>query len=267
MTARKVLLFTVPVLAFVILLDVAYPGCLRPGSAVNWGPEDPAIRDVEAVGGVCYRYSRWREYYGDVKGDPIVEVELGCGGVTIRPDPESGRPFQGERVTNAALAKFYLLTELQRLSLRDTVVTDEGLKALAPLRHLRRLDLIQSRVTDAGLKHLTTFEELFELGLASTAVTNEGMKDVVKLRSLTQLHLDHTKVGDAGVAELTALPQLYTLSLDGTRVTDAGVRHLANLHHLKWLTLNESTVTVRAAEDLKKVLPECRVTLGSTEVR
>jgi hypothetical protein len=281
MTARKMLLLAIPITVLSVIIGLACTGW-RPGSAVNGGREDPAIRDVERVGGVCRRVSDVRRgepvpgYAKEVKGDPVVEVDL-CRG--------------GTRVTDEALAQFHLLSEVRWLWLHNAAVTDAGLKHLAPLRKLRRLGLFKTRVTDAGLKELATFADLLELRLGSTAVTDAGMKDVARLRSLTELSLDWTKVGDAGLAELTALPHLVclglwdapitdagvehltriqtlsNLGLAGTAVTDAGVKNLVKLPRLRFLSLNKAKVTLRGAKELRRALPDCGVYLDTTHVK
>ena len=69
------------------------------------------------------------------------------------------------------------------LRLRNTEVTDTGLKHLKGLKNLEKLELDNTQVTDAGLEHL------------------KGVRDLEKL------YLDNTQVTDAGVNELReALP-------------------------------------------------------------
>jgi Leucine-rich repeat (LRR) protein len=45
-------------------------------------------------------------------------------------------------------------TQLQRLILSRTGITDAGLKHLEKLTQLKYLDLSETKITDAGLKHL-----------------------------------------------------------------------------------------------------------------
>ncbi len=116
--ARKVLSVSLPGLA--LLVGIALVGLWwRPWSSVNGGPEDPAVRDVERVGGVCLRASHVRrgepvpDYAREVEGDPVVEVKLGADFIVIRRGADAGRPRSRGHVTDAALAQFHLLAELR----------------------------------------------------------------------------------------------------------------------------------------------------------
>ena len=57
------------------------------------------------------------------------------------------------------------LSQLQRLDLSFTKITDAGIKELTGLKQLERLDLSDTRVTDAGLKELTGLKQLRQLVL------------------------------------------------------------------------------------------------------
>jgi hypothetical protein len=167
-------------------------------------------------------------------------------------------------------------------------ITDAGLKEVAAQRQLRSLDLTQANISDAGLQALAGLAELRTLRLAglSTKVTDAGMKELLALRNLQLLDLSDTQVTDAGVKELAALKNLRTLHLGGsTQVTSAGLKKLADLSQLRWLSLNGTSisdndvkdlasfrqllrldvrntkVTKSGAEELRKLLPLCRIVL------
>ena len=58
----------------------------------------------------------------------------------------------------------------QSLDLKDTDVTDAGLKELAALKGLQALSLGWTKVTDAGLKELAGLKALQSLNLGGTQV-------------------------------------------------------------------------------------------------
>jgi hypothetical protein len=128
------------------------------------------------------------------------------------------------------------LTSLHSLNLGGgLLVTDKGLKQLAPLRNLHALYLFYTNVTDAGLKELAGLNHLQALDLYSTRVT------------------------DAGLKHLTGLKNLQALNLGFTRVTDAGLRELAGLKRLRWLVLGRTRVTAAGIAALQKDLPKCKI--------
>ena len=69
-----------------------------------------------------------------------------------------------------------ILASLQHLYLRDTKVTDVGLKKLKRLTSLQSLDLRRTKVSDAGLEHLKKLTKLQKLDIQNTQVTDEGVK-------------------------------------------------------------------------------------------
>lgn len=111
-------------------------------------------------------------------------------------------------------------------NLAGTRMTDEELKALAPLKEIRKLDLSSTKVTDAGLKELAGFKLLEYLDLTSTDVSDAGMKDLAGLENLNTLILSHTKVSNTGIVQLASLKKLQKLDLFGTVVTESGVAAL-----------------------------------------
>ena len=68
------------------------------------------------------------------------------------------------------------LTDLGRLHLEATQITDAGLVHLTVLTKLRELDLMSTQITDTGLEHLTGLTNLNSLFLRGTQVTDDGIK-------------------------------------------------------------------------------------------
>jgi hypothetical protein len=70
--------------------------------------------------------------------------------------------------------------EVLALDLRNTEVTDAGLKELAPLKNLATLDLRRTRVTDAGLKELAPLKNLTSVMLP-TSISEQAAAALQKL--------------------------------------------------------------------------------------
>ncbi len=66
-------------------------------------------------------------------------------------------------------------TNLKKLQLQGTRITDEGLGFLAELPHLQVLNLYGTAVTDAGLKAIGQLPELKQVYLWQTAVSDAGL--------------------------------------------------------------------------------------------
>ena len=79
------------------------------------------------------------------------------------------------RFGRRALATVAQLSNLTRLHLDRTSVTDEGLAELQSLTQLEYLNLYGTKVTDAGVGHLAKLANLRQLYVWRTKVTPEGI--------------------------------------------------------------------------------------------
>ena len=70
------------------------------------------------------------------------------------------------------------LSELRRVNLASTQVTDVGLEHIKGLTKLETLFLDDTKITDTGLEHLKGLTNLKSLGLSHTQVTDEGTKNL-----------------------------------------------------------------------------------------
>jgi serine/threonine protein kinase len=130
-------------------------------------------------------------------------------------------------VSNASLAVFQGCKSIRRLNLKESGVTDEGLKHLKDCTGLQELHLSENAITGAGLVHLAGCLDLQELGLVNTRVTNEELRHLKGLTGLQKIGLRGTDVTDAGLQHLRACEKLRTLYLDRTEVSEKGARALA----------------------------------------
>jgi len=71
----------------------------------------------------------------------------------------------------------------------------------------------------------------------------------------------NTQITDAGLANVKGLTQLQSLNLNGTKITDAGLEHLKGLANLQTLDLEATRVTNAGIADLKKALPNCKISM------
>jgi hypothetical protein len=114
------------------------------------------------------------------------------------------------------------------LVLNNCPITDKGLASLEGKRNLRWLELRQTKITDEGLKHLRG-TDLEMLDVSATKIDDAG------LANLGELELPHLKtlvleglghVTDDGIVHLAHYGKLEWLLVGGTKVTSHGVRRL-----------------------------------------
>ena len=167
------------------------------------------------------------------------------------------------------------LTNLEKLELKRTPVTDADLAQLARLSQLTSLSFNHAQVTDEGLFHLKGLTEFRELHLGVTKVTQKG---ITKLKTVfPNCRMDGVGLRNGESGAIYALMvdiklhdrfnwtarsgPIRTLSLTGATVTNAGLEHLEDLN------LSQTKVTDAGLEHLKALTSLQRLDLhGTTQI-
>ena len=117
--------------------------------------------------------------------------------------------LSGKDLTDEQLADVTQVEEVIWLNLKDTKITDAGLKHLANLKNLKKLHLERTAVTDEGLANLSELSNLNYLNLYGTKVTDAGLEKLTNLKNLKQLYLWESGVSEDGAERLKqAIPGL-----------------------------------------------------------
>ncbi len=103
-------------------------------------------------------------------------------------------------------------------------------------------------------------------------ITTDDLRDALeKMRALhadielfadgdvRQLSFVGTSVEDADLATVAMFSRLERLYLGATRVTDAGMKHFVVLKNLEYLSLHGTEVSEQRRQQLRLLLPNCRV--------
>lgn len=135
--------------------------------------------------------------------------------------------------------------------LAGSAATDEDLISVGKLTHLEMLDLRDTRITDCGLRHLRRLEGVEVLILAGTAVSDRGLVHLQGMPRLKVLCLEETRITNQGLAELKNFPVLGWLNLSATGITDAGLRTLADYPALEVLIVDRCRVSQGAVAELR----------------
>lgn len=228
--------------------------------AFNPPGEDPIsptgrrlMADVKALGGQAGVMQRTPKFLHLFGGSETFYVQL------------HGNELGDEDL--ARLARAYG-ERIQGLDLRNTKVTNEGLRQLSGMPELQHLVLGNedlrnfpgvgwptSPITDAGLTHLGGLPALTNLSLNGLPVTDEGLASIGGLPNLVSLSLSRTKVQEPGPTWLTKFPRLVSLALDDSLVVDEGLVQLAGATTLRYLSLNRLPVTAGGLKTLLGLVP------------
>lgn len=190
--------------------------------------------------------------------------------------------YDNHRVTDAGIAQLTGLPSLEHLDLRDTRMTNDGLKHLAKLNRLEFLVLMGGEITDEGIGYLEGCKQLRTLQLrlpqmtdkalanipglltrlvgveiGGSQVTDAGLAHLAGLQHLESLGLISLAISDDGLKQLQGLKKLGVLNLSRTPITDIGLFHLRGLTNLAELSLQESNVTAAGVAELQTALPKC----------
>jgi hypothetical protein len=103
---------------------------------------------------------------------------------------------------------------------------DNDARRLQELTNLKRLLLGHTQITDKGLAHLQGMTKLEELGLGHTKITDDGLAHLTRMANLERLWLIGTHITDEGLAHLRGMIKLDWVLLDDTIVTDEGISQL-----------------------------------------
>lgn len=128
------------------------------------------------------------------------------------------------------------LPRLERLVLRASPLSDEGLCHLAACHTLRDVNLPQARCTRAGLAALAELPRLKSLRLGSPDLCPDGDggadlgRILLQFPALKSLHFIDVPLGDEGLDALSRYDGLWNLYLDGAGASDAAWERYFALH-------------------------------------
>jgi hypothetical protein len=159
------------------------------------------------------------------------------------------------------------LTQLARLNLNGSKVTDDGLRHLGHLANLEQLHLSRTGVSDRGLALISHLQRLLWISLRGTRVTDTGLDHLTKLEMLEGLNLHETKVEGHGLNSLRRNGKLEVLLLGRTGVTDDALQGIGDLFpRLQFLDLIATRVSDAAMVEVGRLEGIERLWLAGTAV-
>ena len=191
--------------------------------------------------------------YNDEANTDIVEVHL--GGKTFKSDVTK-LDLSDCSITD--LSALSVCTSLEELRLSGNYIRD--ISPLLDIPKLRVLDLSNNMISDIRpLMSMTTLEHLNLAGNKISSITA-----LSQLKQLKELVLNGNDID--GTQNLAKLSSLKILGLKKTGISDADLEKLYNLKNLTVLALeNNPDITESGVNQLKKKLPQCKVTHSEFE--
>jgi len=169
--------------------------------------------------------------------------------------------FEGTTaLTDGLLSNIAPLKKLDYLAIQHAEnFTGQGFDKISGAASITNLELLGCGITDEGMRAISNFKKLQTLRTTSPKITATGFASLANLKTLTSLTLSGTSFDDAGASAIAGIPNLITLDVQSTPLTDTGLTKLRSLKKLTSLILIGTAVTVEAAAEFQKVMPQCRV--------
>jgi len=153
------------------------------------------------------------------------EIDLSRTGISDSSLPHLSRISRinlGEtEITGSGLAAIDEPESVSQLDLGKTLVTDLEAAHLSRFTNLRRLSLAHTLVTDACARRLIQLPRLISLDFGGTLVSDVSLSALSSIINMEWLALDSTNVGDKCVPHVLQMKGLKHLNLAKTNVTDS----------------------------------------------
>lgn len=219
--------------------------------------EDRAITRLEKLGGTAARSSQSLFLYltdsnrsPDLTDDDMIAVDFDALKRT------NGLLLIGRKLTDRSLIEISKISELERLIIGKTKITDKGfIDFLGKRSALNSVSLHGTPLTDAITPRLGKMSELNFLDLRDNNITDKGAKEIAQHGGLVSLDLSLTFVSDACLADIAKMEKLQYLTLYGTKVTDDGIKQLAPMKNLRRLGVTSTKVTPAGKAWLQEKIP------------
>src|SRR5262249_6857234 len=141
---------------------------------------------------------------------------------------------------------------LERLYLKETQASDEGLEFVAEAKNLKTLMIWNGRtITDDGVAHLRTLRNLESIHLSDSKVTDKAIEYLSEIPSLEELSMQNNDFTDKALEFARRLPRLKRLIIDRRPpFSDEGMKQVRQMAMLEELWLQETLVTNKGLREL-----------------
>lgn len=155
---------------------------------------------------------------------------------------------------------------LCNLSINKTDVTGQALARMTKLNRL--ISIYAGSISEApAMLPALNSSALTQLAINDDSITDEDLKYVARNLNLNFLVLsDNSEITSRGIAQLGSLTKLTYLTLNGTDVGPESIADLAAHKKLTYLAVPQGKWRQSDVDDLKKLLPACRIELKAPDM-
>ena len=153
--------------------------------------------------------------------------------------------LEGPGITDQLAPRLAEQQNLTSLTLKNTLVDDDGIAQLADLKQLRIVELrVAPVITDRAMESLVKLPQLRAVRLVGGNITDRGVTTLLRAAKLRELDVRNCRgVTNAGIAEIAKKPTLRVLKLGGPAIDDQTLALVAGMKNLAGLTVEGGSVT------------------------
>jgi Leucine-rich repeat (LRR) protein len=173
---------------------------------------------------------------------------------------------RGTRISDGTLEILSRMPQLEALDIANTQISDDGYDYLITLVNLKELSLGRSRLSDNAIKALRLLPTLTYLDLggpgkrSKRAMSDETVSAIAELQDLVTLKLGHSNISNHGVEILSRLGNVKKLSLAGCRtIGDPSVAAIKGWKSLQYLDLQDTAMTEAAIDSIRLARPDMKI--------
>jgi Leucine-rich repeat (LRR) protein len=142
--------------------------------------------------------------------------------------------LEGPGITNQLTARIAEQRNLVSLTLKNTLVDDEGIAQLADLKSLRIIELpVAPLVSDRSMEVLVKLPQLRAVRLVGGNVTDRGVATLLRAPQLRELDVRNCRnVTNAAIEQIAQKPTLRVLKIGGPAIDDRSLAIVGRMKNL-----------------------------------
>jgi Leucine-rich repeat (LRR) protein len=149
--------------------------------------------------------------------------------------------------------------KLRKISIMKNKLSSEDFRSLAELTQLTKLDLYNTHVTEQDLIALGALKDLNALHIGDSGLSMKALAQLKNFKRLTYLDLTDTRLTNANLKYILSLGNFEELKLEETGLDITATEILKDYKPLKRLQIQSKGMDNQHFEQFKDALPGIRV--------
>jgi Leucine-rich repeat (LRR) protein len=165
---------------------------------------------------------------------------------------------EGPGITNQLTSRIAEQHNLASLTLKNTLVDDEGIEQLVDLKTLKVIELrVAPLISDRAMESLVKLPKLRAVRLVGGNITDRGVATLLRAPKLHELDVRNCRnVTKAGIEQIGAKGTVRVLKIGGPKIDDQTLGIVATMTHLAGLCLDNCDISDAGLKKLDRLSPE-----------